>query len=477
MPPALLIVDRDQALTREVCRFFKHLRWDALACTSAEEALHRLDSAHPDVVLAEDTLPGMHAGELFGHLRQIDRQIKLIVMSADRHARTAVSAFKAGASDYVTKPMSLPDLQHSIEALFGSKLDPAAPRLARKPSPADEAIDAIVGNSPVMLKLKSTLRHLMAAARQVVDGDFPAVLVHGETGTGKELVARALHGAGRNRVGPLVEINCASIPPRLLEAELFGYQKGAFTDAGTAKAGLVEEADGGTLFLDEIGEIDFSIQAKLLKLLEDKSCRRLGATSERQLDLRIVSATNRDLEQMVRAGKFRSDLYFRLHVVTIEVPPLRVRDRDILLLARHFLAMHGQRYGRPGLEFAADAEQALAQYTWPGNVRELRNVIEQAVVMTPGEFITARQLTMCPDLHPDDKPKTSHPPQTPAFANFPQRGLQLNDEQLRTMLDALAQTNWNVAKAARLLGLTSDKMRYRIDRLGLSPGGPAASRA
>jgi len=298
--------------------------------------------------------------------------------------------------------------------------------------------------------------------------DLPPVLVEGETGTGKELVARALHFDGSRSKGPFIEFNCASIPANLLEAELFGHEKGAFTDAKERRLGLVEAADGGTLFLDEIGEMDLVLQAKLLKLLEDRSIRRIGAVKERKVDLRVISATNCNLEQMVQQGKFRRDLFFRLRIIALKVPRLYARGQDILLLARHFLAHHGRRYGKPNLRFSAEAESLMLGYSWPGNVRELRNMLEQTVLLAPNEVVQAHQLNLCMTLI--DEPLMQQP--APAMFEMPRHepepGTSLPDMERDLVCKTLDRTDWNVTKSARMLGLSRDMLRYRIEKLGLT---------
>jgi two-component system, NtrC family, response regulator AtoC len=297
------------------------------------------------------------------------------------------------------------------------------------------------------------------------------LLIVGETGTGKELVARSMHFDGARHSGPFVEINCASIPSHLLEAELFGHEKGAFTDAKERKMGLVESADGGTLFLDEIGEIDHSLQAKLLKLLEEKSVRRIGAVKERKVNLRIITATNRNLEAMVKEGVFRSDLYFRLRIISIKVPTLRSRGEDILLLARHFLDYHGRRYGKPDLRFSPDAERVLMQYYWPGNVRELRNMLEQTVLLASNDTVTPTQLALCPSLAPESQFERQFNGCDQACLSLPKNGVELAAVEKSLVIKTLERTGWNVTKSAKLLGLSRDMMRYRIEKMGLARPG------
>jgi DNA-binding NtrC family response regulator len=330
-------------------------------------------------------------------------------------------------------------------------------------------VQALIGESPPMHYLKNTIGQLLDAERRMANSDLPPVLVEGETGTGKELVARALHFDGPRSKGPFVEFNCASIPSNLIESELFGHEKGAFTDARERRVGLVEAADGGTLFLDEIGEMDLLLQAKLLKLLEDRTIRRVGSVKERKVDLRVISATNCNLEQMVQQGKFRRDLFFRLRIISIKVPRLYARGEDILLLARHFLASHGKRYGKPNLHFSEQAEELLLSYTWPGNVRELRNMLEQTVLLAPSDTIAAHQLNVCMSLV-DEPPLHLHH-EMPHFEARPASNTEsmnlpeVERDMVRKMLD---KTDWNVTKSARLLGLSRDMLRYRIEKLGLA---------
>jgi len=297
------------------------------------------------------------------------------------------------------------------------------------------------------------------ALSEPADGSPGApVLVLGETGAGKELVARACHYAGPRASAPFVEINCAALPAHLIEGELFGHEKGAFTDAQARKIGLIEAADGGTLFLDEIGELDLSLQAKLLRVLENFRVRRLGALQDRLVNVRVVCATNRDLDQLVEAGRFRADLLYRLRVFQINIPPLRARGDDVLLLARRFLAQMAQRYGKPPPMLDASACDALRAHTWPGNVRELRNVVERAVLLNQGQPLGAADLALGP------RPAA---PRAAAAAPGPAGGASLEAVERQHLIQALEQAQWNVTRAARLLDISRDTLRYRIEKHGL----------
>lgn len=306
---------------------------------------------------------------------------------------------------------------------------------------------------------------LLAHLQQVAPSEA-SVLIIGETGTGKELVARHIHNLSGRRNGPFVAVNCGAFSESLVEAELFGHEKGAFTDAKERRVGLVEAADGGTLFLDEVGEMDLVLQAKLLKLLEDRSIRRVGSVKERKVDLRIISATNCHLEQMVQQGKFRRDLFFRLRIIAIQMPRLYQRGDDVLLLARHFLVQHGKRYGKPDLRFNVDAEALLKSYSWPGNVRELRNMLEQTVLLAQHPLIAPHQLNICMGLgEPGLHAGTSAPSIAPSLGDA--QSMSLPEIEREAVVKMLDRTDWNVTKSARLLGLTRDMLRYKIEKLGL----------
>jgi DNA-binding NtrC family response regulator len=309
--------------------------------------------------------------------------------------------------------------------------------------------------------LRSQVQRLLDAERQLADADAPAVLIQGDTGTGKELVARALHFGGPRAAMPFVELNCGALPPQLIEAELFGYEKGAFTDARQRKPGLVETADGGTLFLDEIGEADLSTQVKLLKLLEEKRFRRLGGLRDQSINLRIVSATHQPLEQRVREKSFRADLYFRLRIVEIRVPALHERGADIVDLAQHFLQHHARRYRRGAMSLSAEAHAALLRHPWPGNVRELRNAMEQAVLMCTGTSVGLKELAflaLTQGSHSDS-------------ASWSDDDLNLERMERHFIEQALLRSGQNVTQAARVLGVSRDTLRYRLDRLGLRDHG------
>ncbi|WP_349618581.1 sigma-54-dependent transcriptional regulator, partial [Azotobacter salinestris] len=452
MEHSILIVEDDATLAGNIRTYLERKQYGARVCGSAEEALEALGEQRPDVLLTDHSLPGMSGLELVARVRAREPRIKPIVMTGYGNVEDAVAAMKAGSYHYLTKPVVLAELRLLIDkALEAQRQEHALPFYQAR----EAGLEALIGESPAMRALKAKVRQLLEAERRMTDADLPVVLIEGETGTGKELVARALHFDGSRRHGPFVEVNCAAIPAHLLEAELFGHERGAFTDAKERRVGLVEAADGGTLFLDEIGEIELPLQAKLLKLLEDRSIRRLGAVKERRVDLRIVAATNCNLERMVQQGRFRRDLFFRLRIIELKVPPLRERGEDVLALAEHYLALHGKRYGKPDLAFGAEARALLARYSWPGNVRELRNMLEQSALLATGNLIGPAQLALCPALTEGGEAR----PLQEAGAALAGEGLNLPELERDLVLRTLDRTDWNVTKSARLLGLTRDMLR------------------
>lgn len=392
--------------------------------------------------------------------------MRIIIITGEGNIQIAVQAMKAGAYDYLTKPVALKELSLMLEKLARHERLEGALDYYRHKQAESSGLAKLRGESPPMLALKRQIAQLLDAECNLTDGVPASILITGETGTGKELVARAFHFDGPRRGGAFIEVNCSAIPAHLLEAELFGYERGAFTDARERKMGLVEAADGGTLFLDEIGDMEPVLQTKLLKLLESRSVRRLGGLRDKQVDARIIAATNCQLEQLVAQGKFRADLYFRLRVVQIRLPPLRERGDDIITLAEHTLQEHAGRYRKPPMRLSAAAQRALRAYSWPGNVRELRNMMEQLVLMTSGAEIDVTQLPVDSGL-PAQFIASSSTTSTAQFAPAAET-LNLGEMEKRLLIEALQRTHGNVTRAAELLGLTRDTLRYRMEKYGIN---------
>ncbi len=474
MPRAILIIEDETTLARNLAVYLERIGYETRISASAEEGLATIETFRPEVVICDHNLPGMSGLEALKRIRQADADARVVMVTGYGNTELAVEAMKAGAADFLTKPLVLSELKLLLDRLIDRGRLESAVGYYRQRQAKGSGLDKIIGESPPMLALKRTVAALIDAESKLDDSEPPTVLIVGDTGTGKELVARALHFDGLRRDRPFVELNCGALPATLIEAELFGYERGAFTDARQRKAGLLETAEGGSVFLDEIGEAEPSTQVKLLKLLEEKRVRRLGALRETSINARVISATNQALEQLVQQGRFRADLFFRLRIVEIHVPPLRERGADILLLARHFLALHSARYKKPGLRLSAEAEQALSAHHWPGNVRELRNAMEQAVLVATDSAISARELRFVgPGLL------------APA-ATVDDNDLDLERAERRLIQRAMERTDQNVSAAARLLGVSRDTLRYRLERLGLQrpasrpasdDAGPAASTA
>lgn len=467
MEQNILLVEDDDLLASNIQTYLERKGYEVVKCHSAESALEQLPNFSPDVVLTDNSLPGISGQELIRELRVRVPQTQIIMMTGYGNIEDAVTAMKAGAFHYLTKPVVLSELLLLLEKSCRTQAMERKLSFYQHRGAREGGLAVMIGESPVMRSMKDLIARLQDAERRMEDGELPPVLIEGETGTGKELVARALHFDGPRCDAPFIEFNCASIPMHLLEAELFGHEKGAFTDAKERRIGLVEAADGGTLFLDEIGEMDLGLQAKLLKLLEDQTIRRVGSVRERKVNLRIISATNCNLEEMVHQGKFRRDLFFRLRIICIRVPRLYNRGDDILLLARHFLAQHGKRYGKPGLSFSAEAENLMMSYSWPGNVRELRNMLEQTVLLTPTSTIGPSQLTLCPSLMMSEGAAAVPDAAAISVPGEVVDSLSLPEMERDMVIRSLDRTDWNVTKSARLLGLSRDMLRYRIEKLGL----------
>ena len=466
MSYSVLIVEDEPVLARNMLVYLERHGLVCQTAASGEQGLEALEASRPDVVVLDHNLPGKDGLAVLRLMREREPQLPVVMATGHGSETVAVEAMKAGAFDYLIKPVSLHQLKQVLDRAVQQQRQALELRHLRAGggalnTPAAQGLAALLGDSTAMRKLRARLQQLVDAETRMNEGHAPAVLIGGETGTGKELVARALHFEGPRRHGPFVEINCASLPAQLVESELFGHERGAFTDARERRIGLVEAADGGTLFLDEVGELELATQAKLLKLLEDHQVRRLGSVREQKVDVRVLAATNRPLEAMVQSGQFRGDLFYRLGMLRIELPPLRERDGDVVLLAQAFLARSARRYGKSGLRFSEEALDALSRHRWPGNVRELGNLVEQCVILCADPVIEVEDLPLpvapAADLGAQD---------FPASDNLP---TSLPETERRLLLSALERNRWNVTQAARALGISRDTLRYRIDKFGLRP--------
>ncbi len=458
----ILVIEDEEVLAKNMARYFEKLGHTVEVAHTGPAGVEAAGRAMPDVAIVDFQLPGMDGLEVIRALRRMDAQVSIIMVTGHASVPMAVDAMKAGSMDLLTKPVSLANLKAVVDRALAERGTRLALAYYQKKEADQSSLEALAGESPPMRALRQLIQTL--AASEPNDGSPVApILVLGETGAGKELVARACHYAGPRAGAPFVEINCAALPAHLVEGELFGHEKGAFTDAQVRRIGLIESADGGTLFLDEIGELDLALQAKLLRVIENLRVRRLGAVQDRQVNVRIVAATNRDLDLLVESGRFRSDLLYRLRVLQINIAPLRARGDDVLLLARRFAAQVAARYGKKPLDLDARAQAALLAHDWPGNVRELRNVMERAVLLCRGELLGADDIGLAP---------ARTQPAASASASDEGGSTSLEAIERSHLVRALEQSQWNVTRAARMLDISRDTLRYRIDKHGLQrPGG------
>jgi DNA-binding NtrC family response regulator len=470
----VLIVDDERTLARAIKAFLTESGYEAEVAGDAEQALRLLETLRPDVVFSDVRLPGMNGIDLLRKIREFDPAIPVVIMTAHGTIEGAVEAVKLGAFDYLKKPVDLEELKLLADrAREHSQLRQELSYYRRRDAARESPLAGVIGDSPA-------IRAVLEQARQIAALDeTPPVLISGETGTGKGLVARTIHGASPRAARPFIEVNCTALPATLMEAELFGHERGAYTDAKESRMGLFEAADGGFLFLDEVGDVELSLQGKLLKAVEDRTIRRVGGNRDRRIDVRILAATNRDLERAAQREQFRRDLYFRLAVIILHLPPLRNRGSDVLLLAEHYLSRFNAKYGKQVRQFDPRARDLLLAYPWPGNVRELSHVIERAVLWSRGSTLDPEHLSLTtPGPGPDPAERPAEPvlaaegeaaptPGTGA-GTLPAPGMDLERWERAMIEQALRDCDGNQTRAAQRLGISRDTLRYRLKKFGLS---------
>ncbi|MFQ5748149.1 MAG: sigma-54-dependent transcriptional regulator [Planctomycetota bacterium] len=445
MKVTLLLVDDDEGLRTTLARSFSRRGLEVIQAPNVGEARRVVEEKRLDLVLLDIQLPDGSGLEVLEAIREQDKETLVIVLTAYPDIKVAVDAIKAGARDFLLKPFELEELNLVIErALEGRELRRKVRRLEREKRRREDPSE-ILGNSPAIQDLREQIRKVAQAATPV--------LIQGETGTGKELIADSIHRLSPRSASPLIKVNCSAFSEQLLESELFGHEKGAFTGAQDARSGLFEMAEGGSLFLDEVSELKPSLQAKLLRIVEGHPFRRLGGKREIRTDVRVIAATNRDLEKMVQAQGFREDLFFRLNVFPIEAPPLRVRTGDPVLLAGHFLDRSAGMLRKPGLQLTHEAKKALESYPWPGNVREVRNVMERAAILAEGGIVGLEHL-------PGGM-------QVSAFLGrrFPSAagGFPPLAEVEKLYIErVLEQAGGNLSEASRVLGISRNTLKARL---------------
>ncbi|MGO0123529.1 sigma-54-dependent transcriptional regulator [Desulfothermobacter acidiphilus] len=456
----VLVVDDEESVCQMLRDLLEAEGYEVVTALEPTKALALLEQLEVNAALVDIRMPEMDGLTFFKLLKERGYAFPVVIMTAYGSTDTAIEAMKLGAFDYVLKPFNIEELLLTLKRAVEVEALAQEARALKKELAGGAPAEELLGRSPAMIEVFKEIG-------KFADTDY-TVLIMGETGTGKELVAGALHRNSRRRQGPFVRINCAAIPENLLESELFGYEKGAFTGATSRKLGKFELAEGGTLFLDEIGEFPLTMQPKLLRVLQEKEFERVGGTKTVRVDVRIIAATNQDLERMVKEGSFREDLYYRLNVVTIRVPPLRERKEDISLLAEHFLRQAASRLGKPVQGFSSEALAILHSYDWPGNVRELRNVCERAVVLAQGMLVL-----------PEDLPLTLREHRELGLEEgelaFKLRSGQtlaeiLQDVERTVILKALQEHNFNRTRTAQALGISRRTLHLKLKEYGLGEG-------
>ncbi len=459
--PHILIVEDETIIRSALRRLLERNQYEVSEAGSVQEAQERFRIPDFDLIVSDLRLPGAPGTELIG----LAKGTPVLIMTSYASLRSAVDSMKLGAVDYIAKPFDHDEMLQAVARILREREQRAStPETTTRPAarsdkPATGGEIGIIGSSPAM-------EELFGKIRKVAPTDSN-VLIQGESGTGKELVARALHNLSRRAKAPLISVNCAAIPETLIESELFGHEKGAFTGATAGRAGLVEAADGGTLFLDEIGELPLEAQARLLRVLQEGEIRRVGSVQSQKVNVRLIAATHRDLKNLAKTGQFREDLYYRLHVISLKLPPLRERGADVSEIAHTLLARQAALMGREGLKFTTDAEQVIRHYAWPGNVRELENAIERAVILCESPEISAELLGI--DIELDDLDDLddglSMSPSMTVSNNEPTENLSLEDYFQHFVLEH--QDHMTETELARKLGISRKCLWERRQRLGI----------
>jgi DNA-binding NtrC family response regulator len=461
----ILVVDDQESIRHFIQKALEDEGYEVASAATGGDAIRMIETDLPDLVLLDLRLPDTHGLDVLKRAKEVADELTVIIMTAFGDVESAVRAMKMGAFDYVTKPIHLEQLSLLVEKGLESQKLWRELQHHRRQQKQMFSKDFVRGVSRRILDVYSV-------AERVAESDTTSVLIEGESGTGKQLVASLIHESSSRRDKPFLEINCAAIPKTLLESELFGHEKGAFTDARTQKQGLLELANGGTVFLDEVGEMSLNIQVKLLKVLEKMTFRRVGGTKDITVSVRIISATNQDLEAMVRQGTFREDLYYRLKVVPIHMPALRERPEDILLVAKHFMLKFSKDFNKRFCRISPAAERMLQAYHWPGNIRELKNLLERTILLESGDTIEPRHIQAA--LSPREERAASRLHQLDEILNHtlvPEGGIPfeaiLEEIERALIMKASELAAWNQSKTAEILNLKRDKLRYRMKIYGI----------
>jgi len=451
----VLIVDDDRFVRMALNEALRSWEYETVEADSVKTAKQAFTDAEPGIVLLDIDLPDGSGLDILTHIKEQSPETIAVMITGNVDVENTVAALRGGAHDFIGKPVRIEELRVTLRNAAETlelRRQVTHARIERK---RGFSFSEIIGGSDAMLKA-------IDLARRVAKSDVGSILLNGETGTGKDLFARAIHFASERADAPYLAINCAALPANLIESELFGYEKGAFTDAKQKKEGLFEQAHGGTIFLDEIGEMEISLQAKLLRVLEESTFRRVGGLKDIKLDARIIAASNRNLKQESESGNFRLDLYFRLSVIQVDIPPLRLRGDDVILLANYYIEKANQkRRGKALLGLSPDVEKIFKSYRWSGNVREMRNVIERASILEDGDLVTSAHLPA--DMLGGQSSQTSG---NSAIVTLPADGVPLETVEFELAKQAIERTGGNLTRAAKLLDISRDQLRYKLRKAG-----------
>ncbi len=449
----ILVLDDDNLICWSLKTSLEQDNHQVVCFSSGKEALGHISKDSPDLILLDLMLPDISGEEILKKLREVNLDVPIVVITARTEVASAVNAMKLGAVDYFCKPFDLEEIKITVRKILEMEHLKSEIYYRRAKEKSAYSFDQVICSDPRMV---STLN----MARKIANSETMTILIQGESGTGKDLLAKAIHYESRRASHPLIEISCTAMPEHLLESELFGHERGAFTDAKKMKRGLFEIADGGSIVFEEIGDMPLNMQAKLLKVLEDRKFRRIGGVKTIDTDVRIIATTNKILQEEVRKGKFRLDLFYRLQVVTLTLPPLRERKADILPLAYHFIRQMNPKFNKNIQRISPAAEKLLLHYNWPGNVRQLKNTLERAMIFIEGEELSIEQLPIdLSSVGPSSSPDL--------LFKLPPEGIPLEEIEKQAVIQAIRYTKGNQIRAAKLLGISRDSLRRKLKKYGL----------
>lgn len=449
----ILVIDDERFITWSLKQYLEKIGYEVFTAETGEDGIEIFKTELPDIVLLDMHLPGMSGIDVLQTIKKLNKDAIVIIITAHGDIQTAVSVIKSGAYDFIEKPFELERVGVVIKKAQETLSLKKEVKHIREERHVKYGFENIIAKSKPM-------QDVVNLAKKISQSDANIILIQGESGTGKNLLAKAIHYNSSRATEPFIEVTTTAIPDTLIESELFGYEKGAFTDAKISKKGLFEIASGGTIYLDEIGDIKPSTQAKLLRVIEERTFKRVGGLKDISVDVVIIAATNKNLEAAVRDGSFRTDLYYRLKLIPINIPPLRERKEDIIPLALFYIDIFNKEFKKNVKGISPEAERLLINYPWFGNARELRNVIERICILEDTDMINVEHI-------PAEIAEFGTPPSEKMLLSLPSEGVSLKDIEKNLIIQALQKTNYNQTKAARLIGISRDALRYKMQKFGL----------